>query len=73
MPRKISIFSGYTCNLIVTDLSQKPSLLPLEAQFGAVQVRYSIRMFSVSITIKACYQNGVLQPEIPAESCKGGV
>ena len=73
MSRKISIFSGYTCNLIVTDLSQKPSLLPLEAQFGAVQVRYSIRMFSVSITIKACYQNGVLQPEIPAESCKGGV
>ena len=38
---KILIFSGYTCNLIASVLCPNPSLLPLKAHFGAVQVRIS--------------------------------
>ena len=39
MPRKISIFSGYTCNLIKGVFWPNSSLLPLEAHFGSVQVQ----------------------------------
>ena len=41
-PRKIRIFSGYKCNLIMTRFEPKPSFLPLEEHFGAVQVRFKV-------------------------------
>ena len=38
--RKIWQASGCKCNLIMTRFEPKPSILPLEEHFGAVQVRF---------------------------------